>query len=64
MSNKLVVRVEIKGFEEPLFLRATIDGFEEPLFLVDKLGVLEKPLEGQLQFEGRKGVVHLGTHPG
>jgi len=63
MSNKLVMHIEIQGFEEPLFLQATIDGFEEPLFLVDKLGLLETPLQGTLQFQGREGVVVLNTHP-
>jgi len=63
MAAQLLIRAQVKGWEEPLFFRATVDGWEEPLFLVDKLGLFERPLETHIEIEGRKGAATVNTQP-
>ncbi len=58
----LKVRIDLEGWEEPLFVDVEIKGWEEPLFL-KKAGAFEQPLQMQASFEGIKERLEVRTLP-
>jgi hypothetical protein len=58
----LKLRIELKGWEEPLFAELEIKSWEEPLFL-QKIRAFEQPLLMQVSFEGIKEQLEVRTQP-
>ena len=58
----LELKIELEGFEEPLFAQVDIKGFEEPLFL-EKIRAFEEPLFIKVRFESLKKGLEVHTEP-
>jgi hypothetical protein len=56
------MKIELKGWEEPLFAELDLKGWEEPLFL-KKTQVFERPLSMTVSFEGIKEKLSVHAEP-
>jgi hypothetical protein len=62
MAEGLAIEVKIKGFEKPVSGRVQLEGFEEPLFL-EKLQAFEEPLFMEVYFKDLRKGLQVSTEP-
>jgi hypothetical protein len=63
MAKELILKISIRGFEDPLTAHVTLEGFEDPLTALDKLGILERPSKMDVSLLGLNRQLRVTTEP-
>ncbi len=63
MASGLVLKIEVKGFEDPLTAFVQIEGYDDLKKLLKEMRLFEDPLTAHVHIEGAPRAITVRTTP-
>ena len=63
MAAQLTLKIDVKGFEDPLTAIVQVNGYEDLQKLLKELRIFEDPLTARVRIEGAPTIITVRTTP-
>jgi len=63
MASGLVLKIKVKGFEDPLTAIVNVEGYPDLMKLLKELRIFEDPLTAIVHIEGAPRAIAISTKP-